>query len=93
MGKMEYHNPVLLQESVDGLDVKSNGIYVNVTFGGGGHSKELLNRLGKDGRLFGFDMILSMTTDWDISDKWEVNHCRAVSLIPIWLCRLDNRIV
>ena len=52
---MEYHNPVLLQESIDGLNIKPNGIYVDVTFGGGGHSKEILKRLGSEGRLFGFD--------------------------------------
>ena len=52
---MNYHNPVLLKETVDGLNIKSNGIYVDVTFGGGGHSREILNRLGPDGKLFGFD--------------------------------------
>ncbi|WP_199732245.1 16S rRNA (cytosine(1402)-N(4))-methyltransferase RsmH [Flavobacterium macacae] len=52
---MEYHNPVLLMETVDGLDIKPDGVYVDVTFGGGGHSKEILKRLGPDGRLFGFD--------------------------------------
>ncbi len=52
---MKYHNPVLLHESIDGLDIKPNGIYVDVTFGGGGHSQEILNRLGKDGKLFAFD--------------------------------------
>ncbi|MCM8567870.1 16S rRNA (cytosine(1402)-N(4))-methyltransferase RsmH [Gramella jeungdoensis] len=52
---MEYHNPVLLKESVDGLDIKPDGIYVDVTFGGGGHSREILKRLGPDGKLFGFD--------------------------------------
>ncbi len=50
-----YHNPVLLQESVDGLNIKSDGIYVDVTFGGGGHSREILNRLGESGRLYAFD--------------------------------------
>ncbi len=50
-----YHNPVLLQESVDGLAIKENGVYVDVTFGGGGHSKEILKRLGEEGRLFAFD--------------------------------------
>lgn len=50
-----YHNPVLLQESVDGLNIKPNGIYVDVTFGGGGHSKEILSRLGDNGKLFAFD--------------------------------------
>jgi 16S rRNA (cytosine1402-N4)-methyltransferase len=52
---MEYHNPVLLKETVDGLNIVVNGIYVDVTFGGGGHSKEILKQLGKDGRLFAFD--------------------------------------
>ena len=52
---MEYHNPVLLKESVDGLNIKPDGIYVDVTFGGGGHSKEILSRLGPHGKLFAFD--------------------------------------
>lgn len=52
---MEYHNPVLLKESVDGLDIKPDGIYVDVTFGGGGHSREILSRLGTKGRLYAFD--------------------------------------
>lgn len=50
-----YHNPVLLKESVDGLAIKENGIYVDVTFGGGGHSKEILKRLGPEGKLYAFD--------------------------------------
>ncbi|QOD60417.1 16S rRNA (cytosine(1402)-N(4))-methyltransferase RsmH [Polaribacter haliotis] len=52
---MNYHNPVLLQESVDALAIKEDGVYVDVTFGGGGHSREILKRLGEKGRLFGFD--------------------------------------
>ena len=52
---MEYHNPVLLKESVDGLNIKPDGIYVDVTFGGGGHSREILSRLGPNGKLFAFD--------------------------------------
>ncbi len=52
---MEYHNPVLLKESVDGLNIKPNGVYVDVTFGGGGHSKEILSRLNEQGKLFAFD--------------------------------------
>ena len=52
---MEYHNAVLLQETVDGLAIKPSGTYVDVTFGGGGHSREILNRLGDDGKLFAFD--------------------------------------
>jgi 16S rRNA (cytosine1402-N4)-methyltransferase len=52
---MEYHNPVLLKETVDGLNIKPDGVYVDVTFGGGGHSKEILKRLGPNGKLFAFD--------------------------------------
>jgi len=52
---MEYHNPVLLKETVDGLNIKPDGVYVDVTFGGGGHSKEIMSRLGPKGKLFGFD--------------------------------------
>ena len=50
-----YHNPVLLNESVAGLNIIENGIYVDVTFGGGGHSKKILDKLGKKGRLIAFD--------------------------------------
>ena len=50
-----YHVPVLLQKSVDGLDIKPDGVYVDVTFGGGGHSREILSRLGKNGHLYSFD--------------------------------------
>jgi 16S rRNA (cytosine1402-N4)-methyltransferase len=52
---MEYHNPVLLKASVDGLNIKPDGVYIDVTFGGGGHSKEILSRLGPEGKLFAFD--------------------------------------
>lgn len=50
-----YHLPVLLKESIDGLNIRQDGIYVDVTFGGGGHSKEILSRLGEEGKLFAFD--------------------------------------
>ncbi len=52
---MNYHDPVLLFESVDGLKIDPKGIYVDVTFGGGGHSKEILKQLGDKGKLFAFD--------------------------------------
>ena len=52
---MKYHNPVLLNESVAGLDILEDGIYVDVTFGGGGHSKEILKKLSNSGRLIAFD--------------------------------------
>ena len=50
-----YHIPVLLKESIDGLNIVQGGTYADVTFGGGGHSREILNRLDEQGRLFGFD--------------------------------------
>ena len=50
-----YHIPVLLHESVDGLNIHPSGTYVDVTFGGGGHSREILRRLGDDGHLYSFD--------------------------------------
>lgn len=52
---MSYHNPVLLKESVDLMAIKAEGVYVDVTFGGGGHSREILSRLGEKGKLFAFD--------------------------------------
>ncbi|MBP1614544.1 MAG: S-adenosyl-methyltransferase MraW [Bacteroidetes bacterium] len=57
MGNEEiiYHTPVLLKESVDGMNIHPEGIYVDVTFGGGGHSREILSRLGAKGKLLGFD--------------------------------------
>lgn len=53
--QMDYHKPVLLHESVDLMSIRENGCYVDLTFGGGGHSREILNRLGPEGKLFGFD--------------------------------------
>lgn len=55
MSNYEYHKPVLLHQTVDGLAIDPSGTYVDVTFGGGGHSKEILNRLNGQGRLFAFD--------------------------------------
>ena len=52
---MEYHNSVLLSESIDALSIKKDGIYIDVTFGGGGHSREILKRLGSNGMLLAFD--------------------------------------
>ena len=54
---MNYHNPVLLKESIDALSIKANGVYVDVTFGGGGHSREILNRLDANGKLFALSLI------------------------------------
>jgi len=51
----EYHQPVMLNETLDAMEIKPDGVYVDVTFGGGGHSREILKRLGPNGKLFGFD--------------------------------------
>ena len=50
-----YHVPVLFEEVIEGLDIKEDGIYVDCTFGGGGHSRGILEKLGKKGRLIAFD--------------------------------------
>ncbi len=50
-----YHTPALLNETIEGLNIKPDGVYVDVTFGGGGHSKEILKHLGRNGKLLGFD--------------------------------------
>lgn len=50
-----YHVPVMLKECIDALSIKPDGVYVDVTFGGGGHSREILKHLGPKGRLFAFD--------------------------------------
>lgn len=65
-----YHVPVLLAASVDGLDVRPGGTYVDVTFGGGGHSREILRRLGPDGRLFGFDQDLDVLANVPDDDRF-----------------------
>lgn len=55
MSEPKYHIPALLTETIEGLNIKSDGVYVDVTFGGGGHSREILKSLGESGRLYGFD--------------------------------------
>ena len=60
-----YHVPVLLKQSVDGLNIRPGGVYVDVTFGGGGHSREILSRLGPEGHLYGFDQDLDVMRQLD----------------------------
>lgn len=74
MMEMEYHNPVLLKQTVDGLNIKSDGIYVDVTFGGGGHSREILSRLGSNGKLFGFDQDEDALANAFIDDRFTLIH-------------------
>ncbi|MCC1483197.1 16S rRNA (cytosine(1402)-N(4))-methyltransferase RsmH [Winogradskyella immobilis] len=67
---MEYHNAVLLKETVDGLAIKPDGIYVDVTFGGGGHSREILNQLGAEGKLYAFDQDTDALTNAIDDDRF-----------------------
>lgn len=55
MEELTYHNPVLLNECIEGLNIKSDGVYTDVTFGGGGHSAAMLNKMGEMGKLYAFD--------------------------------------
>ena len=56
-----FHTPVMLKEAIDSLEIKENGVYVDLTFGGGGHSKEILQRINDGGRLIAFDQDESAT--------------------------------
>jgi len=68
MNNIIYHTPALLPETIEGLNIKPDGIYVDVTFGGGGHSREILAQLGPKGRLLGFDQDLDAVKN-SIDDK------------------------
>ena len=74
MTTMEYHNPVLLKETVDGLNISPDGIYVDVTFGGGGHSKEILKRLGDKGKLYAFDQDSDALKNTIDDDRFTLIH-------------------
>lgn len=88
----EYHAPVLLQDCVDGLDIRPDGVYVDVTFGGGGHSRAILERLGPRGSLIAFDRdrdawanapddprFTLVRSDF----RWLKNHLRFLGRLPI----------
>lgn len=88
----EYHNPVMLQECMDALNIKADGIYVDVTYGGGGHSREILKRLGPNGKLIAFDQdedaIKNLIEDDRlifINQNFEYmnNHLRYLNLLPV----------
>lgn len=65
-----YHNPVLLNQSIDALVVNPDGVYIDCTFGGGGHSKEILKRLSPKGKLFGFDQDLDAQKNKIYDDRF-----------------------
>lgn len=71
---MDYHKAVLLTETVDGLNIKPNGVYVDVTFGGGSHSREILSRLGPTGKLFAFDQDKDALQNAIHDDRFQLIH-------------------
>ena len=83
--KKMYHNPVLLEESIDSLEIKKNGVYVDLTFGGGGHSKEILKRLNKEGKIIAFD------TDEDTLQN-QINDSRFIFLRQNFIYLMQNLI-
>lgn len=88
----EYHTPVMLRECMEGLAVKADGIYVDVTFGGGGHSAEILRHLGEGGRLLAFDQDADARqnvpdddrlTFIDQNFRYLKNYCRLNNAVPV----------
>lgn len=71
---MNYHKAVLLTETVDGLNIKPNGVYVDVTFGGGSHSREILSRLGANGKLYAFDQDQDALENAIDDDRFQLIH-------------------
>ncbi|MGN6640597.1 MAG: 16S rRNA (cytosine(1402)-N(4))-methyltransferase RsmH [Mucilaginibacter sp.] len=87
-----YHTPVMLKECIDGLNIRPDGIYVDVTFGGGGHSREIIKHLGKNGRLLAFDQDADAQQNIIDDDRFEFidqnfrylkNFCRLHNAIPV----------
>src|ERR1700709_716254 len=87
-----YHTPVMLQECIDGLNIRPEGTYVDVTFGGGGHSREILKHLGADGRLLAFDQDADAKqnviederfTFIDQNFRYLKNFCRLHDAVPV----------
>src|SRR6195952_1242026 len=87
-----YHTPVMLQECIDGLNIKPEGTYVDVTFGGGGHSREIMKHLGDGGRLLAFDQDVDAQQNIIADDRFEFidqnfrylkNFCRLHNAIPV----------
>jgi 16S rRNA (cytosine1402-N4)-methyltransferase len=87
-----YHTPVMLQECIDALAIRPEGTYVDVTFGGGGHSREIMKHLGKDGRLLAFDQDADAQTNRIADDRFVFvdqnfrylkNFCRLHNAVPV----------
>ena len=70
-----YHIPAMLTETIEGLAIKSNGVYVDVTLGGGGHSREILKHLNKEGKLYSLDQDLeAISRQQDVPENWQLVH-------------------
>jgi 16S rRNA (cytosine1402-N4)-methyltransferase len=87
-----YHTPVMLKECIDGLNIRPEGTYVDVTFGGGGHSREIMKHLGDGGRLLAFDQDADAQQNMIADDRFEFidqnfrylkNFCRLHNAIPV----------
>jgi 16S rRNA (cytosine1402-N4)-methyltransferase len=87
-----YHTPVMLNECIDGLNIRPDGTYVDVTFGGGGHSRAIMSHLGKNGRLLGFDQDADAQQNIIDDDRFDFidqnfrylkNFCRLHNAIPV----------
>jgi 16S rRNA (cytosine1402-N4)-methyltransferase len=88
----EYHNPVMLRECMEGLAIKPDGVYVDVTFGGGGHSREILKHLSASGRLIAFDQDADARVNIPVDDRltfidqnfrYLKNNCRLQGAQPV----------
>lgn len=82
--ELTYHVPVLLKESVDGMNIQPDGTYVDVTFGGAGHSREILSRLGEGGRLL--DSTRTRTLNGTLSTILISSSCAVTSAICTTSC-------
>lgn len=87
-----YHTPVMLKECIEGLNIRPDGTYVDVTFGGGGHSRAIMKKLGKNGRLLAFDQDTDSQKNLIDDDRFEFidqnfrylkNFCRLHNAIPV----------
>lgn len=74
MNSNPYHIPALLEEAIDGLNIRKNGVYVDVTFGGGGHSRAILAKLGASGHLYGFDRDMDAKVNAPDDDRFTFVH-------------------
>ena len=88
---VDYHNPVMLRECMEGLNIKPEGIYIDVTFGGGGHSREILKKLNAQGRLLAFDQDADAQKNIPADDRltfidqnfrYLKNNCRLQGAMP-----------